>query len=61
MTAPKKNAWEYAGDRKEAIMDLLRFTLDKCKRSVKGACRRSSPGVMMAAWQRQQRKCPLSA
>ena len=27
----------------------------------KGACRRSPSGAMMAAWQRQQRKCPLSA
>jgi Type I restriction enzyme R protein N terminus (HSDR_N) len=31
------------------------------KRSVKGACRQSSPSAMIEAWQRQQRKCPLSA
>ena len=31
------------------------------KRSVKDACRRSPPGAMIGAWQRQQRKCPLSA
>jgi hypothetical protein len=34
---------------------------DAGERSVKGACRRSPSGAMMAAWQRQQRKCPLSA
>ncbi len=31
------------------------------KRSVKDACRWSPPGAMIGAWQRQQRKCPLSA
>jgi hypothetical protein len=34
---------------------------DRRKRSVKGACRQSSPSAMIEAWQRQQRKCPLSA
>jgi hypothetical protein len=31
------------------------------KRSVKDACRRLPSGAMIGAWQRQQRKCPLSA
>jgi hypothetical protein len=43
------------------LADLVRNPAEQGKRSVKDACRRSSPGVMMAAWQRQQRKCPLSA
>jgi hypothetical protein len=49
--------------RIERHYEMDRNILDEVigKRSVKGACRRSSRGAMIGAWQRQQRKCPLSA